>query len=241
MVPGLLSSVTPWRNASPLRGRTCASYPEGSAMEKPAETSARPPGSIRRSSGTAAQRSAPAASSLMYVGIGRPSPSGKTRIGTIMLLLQKLREFRLERLHVSEGSVHAGVPDVRHLVQVLERFHDLLSHHGRRDFGLTARKQLPFDRGDDLFQLGFGDRPFLAGLAQADQKFLAVVLLAPSVFLDDEETRSLHTLVGREPVPAGETFAAPADNGLIVARINDPRLALLAARTDHDPTRLAVG
>src|SRR5699024_463583 len=49
-VPGALSTVTPWRDASPERGCTRPAYPSGSAIATPVGTAARAPGSSSTSS-----------------------------------------------------------------------------------------------------------------------------------------------------------------------------------------------
>src|SRR5690606_38480465 len=69
MVPGALSTVTPARRASPERGRTCPSWPAGMASASPVGTAARSPGARRSGSSMAADRSMPAACSV--IGRGR--------------------------------------------------------------------------------------------------------------------------------------------------------------------------
>ena len=52
MRPGVFRQVTPWRSASPERGKTSPAYPGGIATAIPVGTSARPP----RGSKTASTR-----------------------------------------------------------------------------------------------------------------------------------------------------------------------------------------
>jgi hypothetical protein len=58
-------------------------------------------------------------------------------------------------------------------------------------------------------------------------------LFAPAVFFDDKKTRGFGPLVCGEAVLAGKTFASPPDDALVVARIDDARVALTAGGTDQ--------
>jgi hypothetical protein len=49
------------------------------------------------------------------------------------------------------------------------------------------------------------------------EDLVAIVLLAPAVFLHDEQARGFHPLVGREAVLATETLPPPADGVVVVA------------------------
>src|SRR4051812_29897384 len=79
MVPGVLTSESPCRAASPERGWTSATYPSGKAIEIPVGTSARSPGA--RITSTAVTRSAPASPGWAYVGSGSPGSSRRTATG----------------------------------------------------------------------------------------------------------------------------------------------------------------
>src|SRR5687767_781672 len=64
--------------ANPLRGRTCASYPCGTAIANPQGISRISPGASRTGASTAAARSKPAACSVMRAGNGRsPAPASR--------------------------------------------------------------------------------------------------------------------------------------------------------------------
>ena len=89
--------------------------------------------------------------------------------------------------------------------------------------------------GGHDFHLAFRNRPLLARLAQPTQQFVAAELLAPPVFLHDEKTRRFHPLVRGKAMLATrvQALSTPANDGFVVARIDDARLALAAGRTDQ--------
>src|SRR5215213_4356435 len=87
MVPGALITVTPWRAASPDRGRTWPSKPSGTAIAKPHGMRARAPGANVIGSATAAARSIAAARWLLYSGRGSPSDPGSLCIARVIPVL----------------------------------------------------------------------------------------------------------------------------------------------------------
>jgi len=67
-VPGELSTVTPFLNAKPLLGRTCASNPLGSSIYRPVLTSVLFSGFSKIGSTKLALRSSPADCVVAYSG-----------------------------------------------------------------------------------------------------------------------------------------------------------------------------
>src|ERR1039457_6847175 len=155
MVPGALGMVMPWRSASPLRGRTCASYPGGSAMVRPVATSFGTPGASTASS--TERKSMPASSS------GPWAYSGSTALGWMgwirmripryqNVLMQSKRvitvapmppeksAFALARYSRSPDSIRDSIEWVRthNSEKFLESFYFQYGHASIADLGHTV-------------------------------------------------------------------------------------------------------
>ena len=72
------------------------------------------------------------------------------------------------------------------------------------------------------FELGISETAYVT---PAGEQLFAAIRFAPAVLFDDEKTGSFDALVRGEAMPAGKTFSAPSDGALVVAAVDDPRLA----------------
>src|SRR5947207_8345576 len=128
-------------------------------------------------------------------------------------------------------AVHGSEPHVRHLVQLVQLGHDPLADLARVDLILALLQELRLQlvhQGVDPLR---GDGALLGGAQEPVQDLLPAEGLAPSVFLDDQERRGLHRLVGGEAPLAGQALPAAAD-----------RMPLLrGARVDHLVLEVAAG
>jgi hypothetical protein len=111
--------VIPYLVASPDRGRSCASYPDGKAIANPQGTKAIRPGSSRIVDLTAALTSIPAAPTDSYAGSGTSSPPDIRLIGIEMsectCLFYLIRHmFRAKnRLPIEPDSDHSHEVPIR--------------------------------------------------------------------------------------------------------------------------------
>ena len=105
----------------------------------------------------------------------------------------------------------------------------------RLHFALAASKKLALEIGGDAFHSASEIGRFSQALRKPVKDFFAAILLAPAVFLDDEEARNFHPLVGGKAVFAAriQTLAPAANDGLVVARVDDARLTLATSRASQ--------
>src|SRR5258708_35329609 len=97
----------------------------------------------------------------------------------------------------------------------------------------------------DGFELGSRDRPLLASLQQPLQNFLPLEAFAPAVFLDHHVGNFIDALVRREPPPALDALAPPANSiaAPAFAGIDHFIVDMRAERTLHSgfsPGRVAI-
>jgi len=78
-----------------------------------------------------------------------------------------------------------------------------------------------------------GDRPLLAGLANAGDDFGAVESLAPAVLLQQDDATQLDALQRREAAAAGEALAAATDAVLLRTGVRNLGLVVGAERAVH--------
>src|SRR5579884_222077 len=108
------------------------------------------------------------------------------------LLGEQRCQLFLEALYVAELPVYACKPNVRHLVEIAQGFHELLADRRRGHFALAACEEIALEIGRDGLHLALRNGPFLARAPQAGQDLIAAELLAPPVFFDDEQARGFH-------------------------------------------------
>lgn len=151
-------------------------------------------------------------------------------------LFQKNFELFFELEDVLELPVNGCKPDIGDLVQNLEFFHHKPAYFGRSDFLVGTVLEIGFDLIYDLFQLGYGNGPFFAGLQQALKELLAVEPLPLSILFDDHVGYFFDLLVGGESFLALEAFPAPADAEAVFAFSGIDHLAfgMITERTSHD-------
>ena len=132
-----------------------------------------------------------------------------------------------------EGAVDAGEPQVGHLVELAQRRRGWpcpTSWAGTSAQPLAAQRVL--DLLAEAGQVVLGDRPALAGLADAGDRLVAGERLGRAGPLHHHE---LHLLDGAEPLAALRAGAPPADRAAVVGdpAVEDPGVGVAAVRTVH--------
>src|ERR1700674_4132702 len=119
-----------------------------------------------------------------YFFMESPQRKKELFLGAIFQQIFQLAHELLHVLAVLESQGHRGKPDVGHLFLLLQALHDHLADFRRSTFPLRGLVHHAFNFIDDLFQLGRGYRPLLAGLQQSLQNLLPLEAFAAAVLLD---------------------------------------------------------
>ena len=150
-------------------------------------------------------------------------------------LVQNFFQFVHEGVYILEFTVDRGKAYIGYSVQVFEFVHDDFTDFGAWYFTIFFVEDFGFDLVQDLFNLLYGNRTFVAGTHDAVLDFGAVVLFAALVFFDNNKWNCLYFLVSGEPLAALVTLSSPSD-GIIVRNrsgIDDACVVLITKWTFH--------
>jgi hypothetical protein len=127
--------------------------------------------------------------------------------------VQRVEAFQLplEVGRVLEVLVDTGEAHVGDGVQVAQGVQQLDADLLALDLALPAAPHGLFDVTGDLYDVGPGDRPVLAGLLEAGDQLAQVELLLGAVPLEHQQRRLLDPLEGREAPAAARAGAAAPD------------------------------
>ena len=138
---------------------------------------------------------------------------------------------------VLEIPIYACKTDIRHLIDVSKVFDSALAYKGACYLFVEISEYVFLDPVGYLANLLGGDRPFVAGLLQADYDFFPVVRDAGVVFFYNEHFEALAGLfVGSEAFFARQALASSPDYPSLVAgaRIEDFITVNFTERTSHN-------
>ena len=158
-----------------------------------------------------------------------------TGVGSTPLALALRTEhgdLGLEVVGGLERAVDAGEPQVGHLVELAQRAEDGQADLVGGHLGPALAAQRVLDLLAQAGQVVLGDRPALAGLADAADGLLAGERLAGAAALEHGE---LHLLHGGEPLLAGLAGATAADRAAVLGdpAVEDPGVGVAAVRAVH--------
>ena len=119
---------------------------------------------------------------------------------------------------VLEASVNGCVPDIRHLIELVQGIHHLGSENMGGDFAAEILFKGLKDVGTGVFEQFPAHRPFFTGLEHPIQKFVSVKRLASAIPFEDPEIRALNFLVRGEPGSAVHALATPPDTPAVLGQ-----------------------
>jgi hypothetical protein len=121
------------------------------------------------------------------------------------------------------------------MVQFPQSLHDQVANIDTRYLAFADPVKLSLDGVHKLVNGAGGERPFLAGLANTQQKLIPTEFLAPPILLNNEDIVWLCALVSGEASIAGEAFPSPPYPLIKTSRIYYLRFLPAAVRTIHIP------
>jgi len=133
-------------------------------------------------------------------------------------------------------TIYACKTDIRHLIDVSKVLYCTLADKGACYLFVKIFEYVLLDLVGYLANLLCGDRPFVAGLLQADYDFFPIVRDAGVVFFYDEHFEAFAGLfVGSEAFFARQALASSPDYPPLVAgaRIKDLITVNFTERTSH--------
>src|SRR5690349_2103301 len=151
---------------------------------------------------------------------------------SVVLLLAQRCDFLLELVERVEGLVHAGEPEISHLVELPQRGEDRQPHLVTRDLGRALGPDGLLDALRELRDRVLVDGPALAGLADATHDLRPAEGLGDAAALDHGENRLLHR---GEPLAALGARATTPDQRPVLGltRVDHARVGVATVRAAH--------
>lgn len=147
----------------------------------------------------------------------------------------ELFELCFKGIRIPESHVNGREANICHVIEFFERPHDALPDDPAGHLVLSARLDLPLNRRECFPDPLLGDRTLLQRLPDSRFELRSLIRLATPVLLYNDEPRKLHTLRGREPMPAPLAFAPAPDRRAVLrhAGIHDFSFSALARGAAH--------
>ena len=117
-----------------------------------------------------------------------------------------------ELFDVLELPIDGCKPDIGNLVELMQLFHDFLSHHSALDLCFAHFLNPLFDSISHGFDGAGADRPFFTGFLEARENLRTVKGLTATVFLHDNWKNFFDTFVGRIATLTPKAFATATNN-----------------------------
>jgi hypothetical protein len=121
------------------------------------------------------------------------------------------------------------------MVQLPQSIHDQVTNVGTGYLAFAYLVKLSLDGVRKLVNGASGKRPFLAGLANTQQKLIPTEFFTAAILLNNEDIVRLYVLVSGEASIAGEAFPSPSYPLIKTPRIYYLRFLPAAVRTVHIP------
>jgi hypothetical protein len=128
--------------------------------------------------------------------------------------------FLFERGNVFKLAVNAGEAEISYMVEIFQFGHNKVADMSAGHLSAACLVKLPLNFIDELIHSAIGEGSFIAGFADAGEKFFAVELLAASVLLNDKEAGALESLVGGETQITPQALAPSADAVVNITRVD---------------------